>query len=263
MLLKIFLIWVIGSIVLRLTLLKPSGRIETLYYDEEEDIASFFIPGINGPPKEVFETYAASVAGNVYLVHHSHHGFSPKLLARQIEQHAKNHGYNKINIYSISVGCKVAQKLEKNTDNSVLLNPCLKPAHLKPGLRMILQITTPILVLLRIALGILADLPILPIDGTWRSLSENFEQLFYIAWVPYDFPRNIRGVILSQEDQFLDNNEIMYSLENDKRKQLFRREEVDEKVHYVKNIVLTDIGHADIRQEAYLTAGRKLGVFAP
>ena len=260
---KIIIVWTLVNVLLHLLLLKPNGEIEALYYEKDNDIASYFIPGINAPPREVFEAYVASMAGNVYLVNHSHFGFNPTLLAHQIKAHIRSHRYTKSNIYAISVGCKVAQKLEKSTSNSVLLNPCLKPVHLKTGLRVLLSIITPILMLLRFVLGVLADLPIIPIDGMWRSLAENIEQLFYIAWIPYDIPRNVRGVILSQADQFLNNREIIRDLDNDSRKQLSTKgtEDAKKQVSHVKNVVLADIGHADIRNKAYLELGRELGIF--
>lgn len=248
----IFLIWlvfVLASVIVENFIAKRLGEFESLQAKTGRTVATYFIPGLNGPPSEVFGKYADVTPGDTWLFRYSHLGFDPELNGAQIAEHAKSHGYTDVNVYAISIGAKVARYIRfDNHDVNLhiwLICPASKPNYLWSNLHILLKVVSPIMMVLRLCLGVLSDIPILPIDGVWRSYADQAEQLFSLAYRKTHQPDNTVGIILCEDDQFLDNNVI--ALDNDN----------------IKNVVVTDTSHADIgKADRFITYGTHLGAFS-
>lgn len=138
------------------------------------------------------------------FLHYSCLGFNPKWAGRQLRSLLRADDV----ICGVSVGAQpIEYAIVNRLCKCVMINPCCRPASLKPGLRRLLRVVTPCLEVLSYGLGWLAVLPLIPADfGKHISLALLADQLF---WLTYGEPELQHGdqykVILSTQDEFLDN----------------------------------------------------------
>lgn len=139
-------------------------------------------------------------------------GFNPRLAGRQIRELYKEGDV----VLGISIGAKAA--VYSGETEQILINPCVFPETLQLKLRLPIKIFAPLIEFVSYGLGWLAILPVIPADSGRYSLALLADQLFAIG---YGEPNrqlveegNIKGVVLSIRDEFLDNDVIEKTFSN-------------------------------------------------
>jgi len=166
----------------------------------------FLIAGMMNQATEAFK-FSKFEGYEICYLNFSKFGFSPRQAGRQIGEEWYSEGDV---VLGISIGAKAA--VFSGRTKQILINPCVFPETLKPRLRTMVKIFAPLIELASYTLGWLAILAVIPADAGKYSLALVADQLFAIA---YGKPSrrmatdgNAVGVILSTEDESLDNMEI-------------------------------------------------------
>ena len=159
-------------------------------------------------PQNAFKYIAPPRA--IYL-RYSLLGYNPKNAGFQLSGLM----YDKDIAIGMSIGAKAIAYAPTRHENTIFVNPCTHKSALKPSLRPVITILALIAKLASYALGWLSIIPIIPThaENERYSLTLLADQLF---WMAYGNPPVIKAkVILSKDDEFLDNDAItkLYDLD--------------------------------------------------
>lgn len=148
-------------------------------------------------------------------------GWSPRSTTKAIVEEITSSGCE-ATLWTISVGDHVGRYLgtyscRKFPMQTYAINPCPERKALRHGLGGLLMIVAPILWTLAHLLGWLSIIPIIPATGGKYSLILLADQYMVVA---YDTPEKntarTHGVILSSQDELLDNNFLEKYFKNTK-----------------------------------------------
>lgn len=186
---------------------------------------NFFVGGTYDWPEENFrflfvrnkdgnyEFTIDELSGGITLVDFSLTGWDAAMSANAIYDNILRSGYERVRIFTLSVGDQVARELEAaklhevvNWEN-IAINPCPSFYALQLQWKITGMIAVPVVRVIDVALGWASILPILPQrSGRWYSpwlITDQGRQLL-CRREEIQCDRTI-GVVLSEGDQFLDN----------------------------------------------------------
>lgn len=197
-------------------------RLETLWHSPGSGLMNYFVAGTLNQPKPAYQFIMNDIKGGVTWVSFRNTGWEAELTAKAILNHARRHDYKKIRVFAISVGDHVARYLEDfvRADPEIQLeviaiNPCSSPTYLNDGLRGAIK-AAPALQITKYLLGWASLLPVIPTPGEAYSVALLEDQLLQVSRVstPRRFERTL-GVVLSKNDELLDNGRIITFLPDD------------------------------------------------
>ena len=154
---------------------------------------------------------------NLYYVNYSYFGYEPEAYALAVHekcQEVTKQQFSEKKIVkniavSISLGDQVVSQVEPMMNDTITINPCTYRNFLQGKYRIVITITKPFLVVIKNLLGWLGFIPIVKVNYNRFSITLIIDQL--LAMVDHaptegmnDYLRN-RKIILSEQDQFLDN----------------------------------------------------------
>ena len=214
----VFLTYATICFVFRFFLLQKTGRVVPLgLYAEEEHQheVSFLISGFTTESR-YFSEFVDAVPGDVYFWQATNTGLDAEVASQELLKCISQHGYTKANIYAFGNGAKVARALCR-IDASIakchghaaivrktwLISPIQHHEQLRPGTRTFVRLLAIITMVLSIASGLVALLPLIPICQRWHSLAEISDQLCSIGFGSGKVPAS--GTIICQDDQYLQN----------------------------------------------------------
>lgn len=154
---------------------------------------------------------------NLYYVNYSNFGYDPESYAIAI--HEKCQEVTKLQFsekkivkniaVSISLGDQAISQVEPMMNDAIAINPCTYRKFLQGKYRIAIATTRPFLIVTKYLLGWLGFIPLVEVDHNRFSVTLIIDQL--LAMVDHaptegmnDYLRN-RKIILSEQDQFLDN----------------------------------------------------------
>ncbi len=229
---------ILSALITRLCML---GKPEKIYEEQNNDSnkLAFCIAGLLNQPERAFKHIDIPGYKKVY-VKFSPFGYSGVTLGKIINAlHQINvqHHYEDI-VLGISIGSLAA--LNAKTDQTILINPCCNAKMLKKSLYWLIKIFSPIAEIISLALGWLSFIPIIPAQEGRYSLTLLVDQLFNMGYgsILNKLPTQSKvivktngqyftnsssagqstqtGVIVSDKDEFLNNEEIInYFEKND------------------------------------------------
>lgn len=188
------------------------GRMTITLDDSSIDtgVINYRIAGVNSQPEHAFEMIRMPEEGMNYNVSYSCFGFGPAAAGSQLENHIYETAgdASHVNIFSISVGTKVMQYLDRKVYDevtTVAINPCSSVNSLKPSLGTPAPSVAITAEVLTIPLGCLALLPVIPTeDGCYSAVL--WADLL-MATSRTGMPPNTSAdiAIWSKDDQLLDH----------------------------------------------------------
>lgn len=207
MLLFLLLLNVITSYVFRELYLRKVSTVTQLRKSSIDGKNFYLMAGMNNQPEVGFKFLTEWIPekDGIYLLRYNNVGFKPDYFSKNLKKNLKKNSV----LCAISVGEQVMAEVGGNEIIRVAVNPCVSSSTLKDEIRKKLIVGAPIVMLMVRATGWLAFLPILPADAGRYSLSLLSDQLMAIAFGEI-CPREClcQKVILSKEDEFLDNEKI-------------------------------------------------------
>ncbi|MBQ6354839.1 hypothetical protein IJJ18_00200 [Candidatus Saccharibacteria bacterium] len=229
--------------------------------DNPRKVVNYIIPGMLRVPKSAFQPFVNEMVGDVVFVDLNCTVWDSKLFAKQIVEDAKAKGYLDVRIFAISIGDKVARKIDSKIGHDLRkagavittydINPCANRAEAASGSRIGLVLGAPLFRLVTFLLGPLGYLDIIPgdrpskSDPNRHSLVELSSQIWAIAFEDTGKFGRSSNLVLSKEDARLNNRQI--------------REDAER----ANSIAVINSGHADIigYRDNYLDALNDLGAF--
>lgn len=186
--------------------------------------ADYFVAGMCAQPREAFSfmfDLPMLEYDTLKLVPYSNRRVNFAKITEAILQDAVDHKYQKVRIFAISVGASVAHLAGKQKAagkapgnfelECYLISPCQSAQFLKPKLRTRLTRTYPLMVVLLMVMGPLAFVPMVPASGSYFSLAlviNQVERILSHPTVSLSHRQYVKGIILSDKDEFLDNQSI-------------------------------------------------------
>ncbi len=136
----------------------------------------------------------------------SYFGYNPRNTAKQLQAIVQDGDA----VLAISISAKTVEFSDVSQRcTTVLINPCSHPLTLKPPFRLLTKTLTWPAEVLSYGLGWISVLPIIPADmGERTSLALMFDQLFWIGHGEPTCSLENTGIILSTQDEFLDNDAL-------------------------------------------------------
>lgn len=188
------------------------ARLIELKEPDGTGVVNYIIPGMTGPSEECFYPYADQMTGAVKLLDYAGCTWDAERYAEIIAADAQY--YQNVRVLGISIGDKIARELAGGVSGLEIyaLNPCANADQVQVG--GILRVTMPLAYVTVAALGPISDIRVIPKDGMRRSWNELVSQAWHIGYDDYgSFPEEMRGLILSREDQFLKNDVLIREAE--------------------------------------------------
>ncbi len=187
------------------------GRMNILNFkpsDGQPKDRSVLIAGMMNQPHKAFELLSNVRTEQMIYCNFSVLGWNARNSAKQIDK-CDDLINVPLRVFAISVGEKVAQEMSL-CNQIVSINPCPHPSVLQKKLRIVLPPVAVLLQLLVFFLGWIAVLPVIPADDTPYSIALLADQLWEISMNRKTYPHNkgITSLILSRNDEFLDNEKI-------------------------------------------------------
>lgn len=166
------------------------------------------IAGMLSQPESAYRFIEMPYGGKMYL-NFSVFGYNPKTSGKQLASLTKSQDY----VIGVSVGCKSIIFSHRPMVRRVLVNPMTHSIILKPKYQMLIQYLSPLAEVASYAIGWLAIIPFIKSDtGNYYSIALLVDQLY---WMYYGDPHfndlgllNNTGVVISTEDEFLENDII-------------------------------------------------------
>lgn len=198
------------------------GKAELRTYGKPKDgeVMNYFIAGNVGQGNSNFGLFLQGyknyhVEGGTTCVIFKPHGFWAKTVAKQIEDDALEHNY-KVRIWAISLGDEVARELEARGNltrlETVDINPCVDIDTVASPFSHLVRILAVPMGIIKVALGWLSYLPVIPVDGGNYSYATLTDQ--YLGILFYKVPESANNyqcsklVVYSRDDQFLRNTGV-------------------------------------------------------
>lgn len=186
----------------------------------------FLFAGMTNQPNKAF-CFMEDLGGELNYVMYSNYGFSPKLVARGVASRIQEFESDELLVLmGISLGDQTVSKLLENkvmeffpNTRTYSINPCTGKEFLaKEELKKIRLSRMPLLIF-AILLGPLSFIPVIPSDGGLMSFRLLVDQIYYLGSAMSLSPKNSRdGVILSTDDEYLNNCAIMQKFDGAKLK---------------------------------------------
>ena len=163
------------------------------------------IAGMLSQPEGAFRHIHMPYCYSGYL-RYSCFGFNPRNAGAQIHRLAKRKDY----IVGISIGCKAIAYSATSANRRCFINPMTHYITLKPRYQTLIRFWTPIAEVLSYALGWLSFIPFIKTaTGDHYSLALLVDQLFWTGYGDPSYDKikdmSLTGVILSADDEYLDN----------------------------------------------------------
>lgn len=219
MMIKILLcvfVWIVFAEIIRfLALTEPTiYTVEPIGNDKSR---YFLFAGMMNQPDKAF-CFMDDLQGELNYVMYSNFGFSPNLMAKGVSCYINELESDEMPILiGISLGDQVVAEL---LDDNVMgflpekkvyaINPCTgKEFLVEEEAKKISWARVPLRGF-AILLGPLSFIPIIPSDGGFMSFRLLADQIYYLGSpMKLSFKNTRDGVILSTEDEYLDNSTIM------------------------------------------------------
>ena len=181
--------------VRKLTAKTWTGKISTLYFSGDKEIAYYVFPGILYPPEDVIRGFFGPNQHDLHLVHYGHKDYDPEAAAIAAARHMQDGGYQKIRIISFSMGDQLLHTLGKclpeyvkdGRIEIVSIDSLPNPEFIGDGYRIALTLARPLLKALRFLGGTALEIPCFKRDECWRSPAEVIEQLITLPSWEYDY----------------------------------------------------------------------------
>jgi len=184
--------------------------------------ANYFVAGILNQPLEAFAfmfDLPILQHDTIKLMPYSNRRAHVSKMADAILRDATEHHYQKVRIFTISVGttvaCLAGRRMTKYPGEfeleCYLINPCPNAQFLKPVVNHRLIFLYPLMVILGIVLGPLAFVPLIPASGRHFSVVLSItqvEQILFGEPILAGHRQYVKGVVISDSDEFLDNTAI-------------------------------------------------------
>lgn len=229
--------------------------------DNPHKVINYIIPGMLRMPKRALQPFVNEMVGDVIFVDLNCTVWDSEVFAKQIAEDAKSKGYKNVRIFAISIGDKIARRLDSKVGHELRksgavittydINPCANRAEIKSGFRLGLILGAPLFKLGAFLLGPLGYLDIIPgdqptkADPNKHSLVELASQIWAIAFEDTGKFTRSSNLVLSRGDARLDNQQIQNDAER------------------ANSIAVINSGHADIigYKDNFLDALNDLGAF--
>lgn len=184
------------------------AKLEVIREAKPGERMNYLIAGLFNQPRKAYEKLWDEMEGGVTLVTFRATGWRPLDMARDVANDIKQHERT-ARVYTISVGDQVGRYLNMFRDNDtqvIAINPCGHSSLLKSGQRKLSALGTVLCYLVSYLLGWFSLIPCLPGGYSLPLLADQFLQL-----LDYGVPQyysNVAGLVLSSEDECLENNLI-------------------------------------------------------
>ena len=213
-LLIIYALFVVSSLVVRIT---PGDYMDRLPdYDptimaakHKAQRLAFVVGGFMDKPENAMK-YIDLPDYQIVAITNDNFGFRISQYRDILDKYASN----KDVAIGISIGAKAV--VESNAKNQILINPCTDPYALYKESFWPAKIFAPILQFLSFILGWLSFIPFIRGNDGYYSLAFFADQLWAIGygWPEPSTESNI-GIIISTDDEFLDNRVIIEDFEQE------------------------------------------------
>lgn len=187
----------------------------------DNDTVDYFVAGMCCQPLQAFAFMfdLPALKGDTLklLPYSQRRAHFQKMTEAILDDIAKNH-YRKVRIFAISVGATVpymvGQKVaagEVEDDFELechLISPCYTKQFIKIAVGLKIQASYPLMIALRLALGPLSFVPIVPGCVKLFSVSlvvSQVEQFLFASPIDYTHREYVKSVILSNDDEYLHN----------------------------------------------------------
>lgn len=138
----------------------PDGGFDT-------GVAIYRIAGVNSNPRHAFRLIRLPEEGLIYDVSYSPLGFWSGTASSQLENHIIKSGASKVDIYTISIGTKVAQGINEeiyNEATTVAINPYSSLRSLRADWRSLEPAVAVTAEVVTLPLGVFGLLPVIPAE---------------------------------------------------------------------------------------------------
>ena len=183
---------------------KSADLVCTTAADASSAEMTYLVAGNLNQPTAAFAFLEPELDGNVTYAPFGVCGWQAQATAEQILDDISEHGYTKVNVYTISLGDHVARYIEAGIDDSecslqvYAINPCPTAEAVKQPLRGLLTASVVPFEGVCYALGWLSIIPVIPTPGDNYSLILLADQYWEIVFddAPHDISHTV-GVVCS------------------------------------------------------------------
>ena len=203
--LLVYLVVVVLPPIFRWIAFGPNpGKLEQRKADRTRDIVNYIFPGTLYPESSYFDPYVEKMVGDVVIAHPGHINYSPEATAALVAKDVRERKYSRVRILTLSLGDRFTAPLARELRDYVAsgnfgvwtIDPCPTSEFIAPSYLWLMRIASPVCIIIRLCLGWLAEIPIIPRDGHWNSIAEMEGMVAEMAYgdQPYWTDADVYGV---------------------------------------------------------------------